>query len=140
MNITYSIKNIKTYTLIEARLTGPVKNNDWVSFFNRVTREAKNSDQLYMLIDEKHFESEINYDSAKALLESASSTPIKKFVMSFSTSDPMKIQMQRLYHAMAEVANVPLAISYHLSLNEARNVIRNMCLSCYSRMISLVRK
>jgi len=26
------------------------------------------------------------------------------------------------------------------TLNEARNVIRNICLSCYSRMISLVRK
>lgn len=140
MNITYNIKSVKSYTLIEARLTGPVRNNDWIAFFDQITNETKKSERLYLLVDEKHFESEINYDTAKALMDKASNTPIKKFVMSFSTSDPMKMQMQRLYRAMAEMTNVPVSISYHLSLNEARNVIRNMCLSCYSKMISLVRK
>ncbi|NOZ42552.1 MAG: NAD(P)-dependent oxidoreductase [Alphaproteobacteria bacterium] len=140
MNITYRLKNIKTYTLIEARLTGPVKNDDWMVFFNQVVAEANHAERLYMLIDEKYYESEINYQTAKSLLQKASKAPIKKFIMSFSTSDPMKMQMQRLYRAMAEVANVPVTISYHLSLNEARNVIRNVCQSCYAKAISLVKK
>jgi len=139
MNITYSLKTTKTYALVEARLTGPVMNGDWVVFFDQVAGEAKDAEQLYILIDEKRFESEINYQTARLLMEKASNTHIQKFVVSFSTSDPMKMQMQRLYRAMADLTNVPLAISYHYSLNEARNVIRNMCLSCYSKMISLVK-
>jgi hypothetical protein len=139
MNITYSLKTTKTYALVEAHLTGSVKNEDWVFFFDQVANEAKRAEQLYILIDEKRFESEINYQTAQLLMEKALHAPIQKFVISFSTSDPMKMQMQRLYRAMADLANVPLAISYHYSLNEARNVIRNMCLSCYSKMISLVK-
>ncbi|NOZ65823.1 MAG: hypothetical protein GXP00_04910 [Alphaproteobacteria bacterium] len=139
MNITYSLKTTNIYALVEARLTGPVMNDDWVFFFDQVAGEAKDAEQLYILIDEKRFESEINYQTARLLMEKASHAHIQKFVVSFSTSDPMKIQMQRLYRAMADLTNVPLAISYHYSLNEARNVIRNMCLSCYSKMVSLVK-
>ncbi len=139
MNITYSLKTTNTYALVEARLTGSVINDDWVVFFDQIADEAKDAEQLYILIDEKRFESEINYQTARLLMEKASHAPIQKFVVSFSTSDPMKMQMQRLYRAMADLTNVPLAISYHYSLNEARNVIRNMCLSCYSKMISLVK-
>ncbi len=139
MNITYSLKTTNTYALVEARLTGSVINDDWVVFFDQIADEAKDAEQLYILIDEKRFESEINYQTARLLMEKASHAPIQKFVVSFSTSDPMKMQMQRLYRAIADLTNVPLAISYHYSLNEARNVIRNMCLSCYSKMISLVK-
>lgn len=140
MNITYSLKNIKTSTLIEARLTGPVRNEDWIIFFNRINSETKNTERLYMLVDEKYYHSEINYQTAKTLLEKVSDAPIKKFVLSFSTSDPMKMQMQKLYNAMADIANVPVTISYNLSINQARNVIKNLCMSCYTKMISLVKK
>lgn len=140
MNIEYNLKCFGENTLIEANLTGPVRNDAWVIFFDNVSSEVKGTKRLYILVEENLYESEINYDTAKTMFEIASKAPIEEFVMSFSTSDPLKLQMGRLFNAIKNVTKAPLAISYHLSKNEARNVIKNVCLSCYTKMISVVKK
>ncbi len=139
MNMDYSLKNIEENTLIEARLTGPVRNDDWVGFFDMIAHKIENTKRLYMLIDENKFENDINYETARALLKKASNVPIKEFIISFSTSDPLKVHVEKLFRAMAKIADVPLAISYRLSLAEARNVITSLCLSCYTKMSSIVK-
>ncbi len=132
--IIYSVKNIGVHTLIEARLTGPVRNSDWITFFGEITTSLNDTERLYMLVDENKYENDINYNTASVLLKKASNAPIKEFTISFSTSDPMKRQLAKLFRVMAEIANVPLVISYSLSKTEARNVIKNLCLSCYAKM------
>lgn len=134
MNITYCVKNIDTYTLIEAHLTGPVRRGDWIVFFDKISHDVKKTEQLYMLINENKYESDIDYNTANTLLQRASKSSIKKFIISFSTADPLKKQMEKLFSAMATIANVPFAISYRLSITEARNVIKKLCMSCYAKV------
>lgn len=52
-------------------------------------------------------------------------------LVSFSTSDPLKVQLAKLYAAMSQVTKVPLAISFHQTRHEARNAIKNFCALCF---------
>ena len=130
-NIKYNIREYGENTLLEAELTGPVRNDDWIEFINHVAAQAESTQRLFLLIEEKGFESEINYETAKKILGRASDVSFKEIIVSFSTSDPFKIQIAKLFGIMSRVAKVPLVISYHQTTHEARNAIKNFCAHCF---------
>ena len=72
MNIIFSVKNSEAYTLIEAHLTEPLKKGDWVIFLNNIAVIMENTKRLYILIDEKKYESDFDYITANSLLQKKS--------------------------------------------------------------------
>ena len=51
-----------------------------------------------------------------------------------ATKDPMKATLERLFHHMAQIAKVPLKVTYHRTIKDAGRLIRNFCLNCHATM------
>ncbi len=133
-NIEYQIKTINDYAFIEAKLLGSVRNESWNLFIEEIIENCHHAKSLYLLIDENNQVSEIDFYTIQDLIDKSLVTHFDEVILSFATKDPIKVTLERLFHDMAEIAEVPLRVTFHRTMKDAASLIKNFCLKCEATM------
>ena len=109
-------------------------------FVNEIISKAEERKSIYLIIDENNQVNEIDYYTVQELINTSLNEHFDEVILSFITSDPLKVALQRLFHDMAQIAKVPFRVTFHRSLKDADALIRSFCLKCETAMFSKSQK